>query len=53
MDRDGVEKTITTIISDTQTIDETLYEKGMVTVRGVRSFLDLLKQISVTSYKRK
>lgn len=53
MDRDGVEKTITTIIHATETIDEILYEKGMKTVRGVNSFLDLLKKISVTSYERK
>jgi superfamily II DNA or RNA helicase len=48
---DGVEQKTTQKITDKKTIDEILYDKGMRTVRGINSFLDLIKLVSVTPYK--
>lgn len=46
-DTEEVEKTIT----NKESIDERLYKKGVVLVREIDSFLDLLKQSSVTYWK--
>lgn len=50
IDSDGKEEKVNITISDKKTIDELLYEKGMKTIRGVNSFLDILKNASVTPY---
>lgn len=48
---EGNEEQSTVTISDKKTIDEILYDKGMKTVRGIYSFLDLIKLVSVTSFE--
>lgn len=47
---EGTEEKITKTITDKKTIDEILYEKGMKTVRGINSFLELIKTVSVTPF---
>lgn len=47
---DGVKEEVNKTITDKKTIDEILYEKGMRTVRGIDSFLELIKSVSVTPY---
>lgn len=47
----NVEKT-TQNISDKECIDEILYKKGMKSVRRIDSFLDILKEVSVTLWKK-
>jgi len=46
---DGTKEKITKTITDKRCIDELLYDKGMKTVREINSFLELLKEVSVTS----
>lgn len=48
---DGSEEQITKTITDKKTIDEILYEKGMRTITGINSFLQLIKTVSVTPFK--
>lgn len=51
-DSDGVKKTNKKIIVDKTCVDEILYKKGIYTVNTIASFLNLLKQASVTSYDK-
>uniref|UniRef100_A0A6C0EK00 Helicase n=1 Tax=viral metagenome TaxID=1070528 RepID=A0A6C0EK00_9ZZZZ len=46
----GETKTKTILITVKETIDEILYKKGMRKVREIDSFLDILKQVSVTKW---
>lgn len=48
--KDGTLEKTTKIITDKKTIDEILYEKGMKTIRGINSFLNLIETVSVTPY---
>jgi superfamily II DNA or RNA helicase len=48
---DGATETVVKTITDKKTIDEILYEKGMKVLKGNDSFLNLLKESSVTPYK--
>ena len=41
------------IITNKTTVDELLYHKGMVFVNSIQSFLNILKNASVTSYDKK
>lgn len=51
-DSDGVTKTNKKIIVDKTCVDEILYKKGIYTVNTIASFLNLLKEASVTSYDK-
>jgi superfamily II DNA or RNA helicase len=48
---EGEQEQTNVIIDDKKTIDEILYDKGMNTVRGINSFLDLIKLVSVTPFE--
>ena len=49
-DENGNERSEVTTIHNKECIDEILYRRGMKTIRGIESFLDILKQHSVTSF---
>lgn len=51
-DSDGVEKSSKKVIVDKTCVDEILYKRGIYTVNTMASFLNLLKQASVTSYDK-
>ena len=51
-DSDGVKKTNKKIIVDKTCVDQILYKKGIYTVNTIASFLNLLKQASVTRYNK-
>jgi superfamily II DNA or RNA helicase len=48
---EGEQEQATQTIEDKKTIDEILYDKGMKTIRGIDSFLDLIKLVSVTPFE--
>lgn len=48
---DGSKKMETKVIVDKECIDEYLYKKGVITIRKIDSFLDLLKNSSVTIFE--
>lgn len=52
-DSDGTKKTIDKVIVDKTCVDEVLYKRGIYTVNTIASFLNILKQSSVTSYDKK
>jgi len=47
---EGLEEEVTMTITDKTTIDESLYALGMKTIKGIESFFNFLKEMSVTSY---
>jgi superfamily II DNA or RNA helicase len=49
---DGNVSTSSKVIVDKTTVDEILYKKGIYSVNTMQSFLDLLKDASVTSYDK-
>jgi superfamily II DNA or RNA helicase len=51
MTPEGEQEQSTVTITDKKTIDEILFDKGMKTVRGINSFLDLIKLVSVTPFE--
>lgn len=51
-DSQGVTKKTEKTIVDKTTVDEILYQKGQFHVNSMQSFLDLLKQASVTKYDK-
>ncbi len=50
LNSDGSEEYTEKLIVDKECVDEMLYNKGMKTIRGIYSFLELLKSVSVTPY---
>lgn len=50
LNTDGQEETSITTIEDKTTVDESLYYKGMKTLREVDSFLKILQEVSITPY---
>lgn len=53
IDEKGEEMTVTKDITNKTTIDQILYKNGMKKVQEVNSFLNILKQVSVTKYNEK
>jgi superfamily II DNA or RNA helicase len=51
-DNDGLEKTIEQDITDKNTSDQILYEKGRYFINTIQSFYSLLKKASVTPYDK-
>lgn len=47
---DGKQEQTTRTISNKKTIDEILYEKGIKTIKGINSFLEIVKAVSVTPF---
>lgn len=47
----GTKEYINRTITNKGTIDQQLYERGQIAMNKINSFLDLLKQVSVTEYK--
>jgi len=45
---DGKEEAVTKVITDKRSVDQKLYSQGMQTIRKINSFLDILKEVSVT-----
>ena len=50
--KDGSTEKITTVIVDKTAVDEILYNKGRVFVNSLKSFLNMLKNASVTSFDK-
>jgi superfamily II DNA or RNA helicase len=48
----GVDDVVQKVITDKETIDVILYEKGMKQVRRVDSFLNILQEVSVTPFEK-
>jgi len=51
-DSDGIKKTNKKVIVDKTCVDEILYKRGIYTVNTIASFLNIIKQASVTSYDK-
>ena len=51
-DKEGVQKKTEKVIVDKTTVDEILYRKGINHVNTMQSFLQLLKNASVTKYDK-
>jgi superfamily II DNA or RNA helicase len=52
MNPDGEEENVAKRIVNKETIDEILYEQGQRTIARVKSFLEILQEVSVTPYKK-
>lgn len=48
--KEGKQEEVKKTITNKETIDQLLYEKGMKTMRSIQSFSDILKTVSVTKF---